>query len=391
MVNAGKPVDDVLDQLMPLLSEGDTVMDGGNSNYKDTVVRQALLATRGLHFVGAGISGGEEGAFLGPSIMPGGSRQGYENLKDVLDAIAAKNEQGEVCCGYIGEGGAGHFVKMVHNGIEYAEMALIAEVYTHLRQDVKMPVDEIAGLFSQWNNSPLGNYLLEITADILRRKDSDGEPLLDKILDQAGAKGTGGWTTIAAAELGVPIPSMAEALFARFASSMPKQRSTYSSVYPSGGNGRAVPGMLFLYQFCRLMNHHQGMNLIKAASDAHQWNIDTSSLLRIWSGGCIIRSQLLQILRKGWDDADGDVLLHPYTVSFVDGRYGAVTEAMAALMSGDNAYPVMSASLQYFKAMKEYRSNAYMIQAQRDYFGAHTYQRVDDPGGAAHHTEWNKT
>lgn len=390
MVNAGKAVDAVIEELLPGLQAGDVLIDGGNSHYSDTVRREQLLRSKGIHFVGAGISGGEEGALHGPAIMPGGSPEGYAVVKPLLDAIAARNAQGEICCQYIGEEGSGHFVKMVHNGIEYAEMALIAEVYSYLRYGTGMPVADIARLFDSWNKADTASYLLEITIDILRYKDDDGELLLDKILDQAGNKGTGSWTSVAAAELGVATPSLTAALYARYVSAQHAQRQQYASVYDREPDTHQ-PDLLALqmaYQFCRLMHHHQGFSLIRAASDALGWKVDMASLLTIWSGGCIIRSALLGLLKQGWEDAAGDVLMHGYTRSLVAGYIEKIQDAILLVAGSTLASPVMMAGLQYFKQCTEARSNAYMIQAQRDYFGAHSFILSADPLKKSRHVDW---
>jgi 6-phosphogluconate dehydrogenase len=390
MVNAGKAVDAVIEELLPGLQAGDVLIDGGNSHYSDTVRREQMLKLKGVYFVGAGISGGEEGALHGPAIMPGGSREGYGIVKEVLDAIAARNADGEICCQYIGEEGSGHFVKMVHNGIEYAEMALIAEVYSYLRYGAGMPVADIAGLFESWNKGDTASYLLEITIDILRYKDEDGGLLLDKILDQAGNKGTGSWTSVAAAELGVATPSLTAALYARYLSAQHAQRQEYASVYDVAYE-TAEPDLTALqmaYQLCRLMHHHQGFSLIRAASDAHGWKVDMASLLTIWSGGCIIRSVLLGLLKEGWEEAGGDVLMHAYTRSLAAGYYTQIQQSALLVGGSVAASPVMMAGLQYFKQCTEARSNAYMIQAQRDYFGAHSFVLSNDPLKKSRHVDW---
>jgi 6-phosphogluconate dehydrogenase len=390
MVNAGSAVDDVVAQLKPLLEHGDVIVDGGNSHFRDTASRQRSLAADGIHFVGTGVSGGEEGALLGPSIMPGGSLEGYQLIKDILQAIAARNESGEVCCDYIGEGGAGHFVKMVHNGIEYAEMQLIAEIYSHLRNDQLKTPDAIADIFERWDRVEAGSYLLGITADILRFKDIDGSSLIDNIADVAGNKGTGGWTTMAACEMGVPVPAMTEALFSRYLSSFKEDRTGYSQLYSSRHHTLIIEetSLLHTYMFCRIMNHHQGMKLIGEASDNFGWGINTAVLLRIWSAGCIIRSTLLATLREGWDFAGADAMKHPYVKDLINGHIAGIKDTVSKLALSAQAYPVTSSCLEYYKGMISSRTNANIIQAQRDYFGAHTYQRTDDASGMPHHTKW---
>lgn len=390
MVNAGAAVDDVIGQIAPLLSSGDVLVDGGNSLYQHTNQRQKKLAEQGIHYVGAGVSGGEEGALLGPSIMPGCSREAYGLVSDILASIAARNELNEVCCDYIGEGGAGHFVKMVHNGIEYAEMQLIAEIYSHLRFDQLTSTTDIADIFDDWNRGEAASYLLGITADILRFNDVDGIPLIDKIQDVAGNKGTGGWSTVAACEIGVPVSAMAEALFSRYQSSFKKERESLASQYsfPEVPVRTEISSLLHTYMFCRIINHYQGFTLISQASDEYGWNINTEVLLRIWSGGCIIRSALLARLRDRWKDHGSDVLKHPYVSSLIHTHFANIRETVSKLSLSKQPYPVTSSCLEHFKYMIAPWSNANIIQAQRDYFGAHTYQRIDDPSGKQHHTKW---
>lgn len=389
MVNAGAAVDAVINSVLPHLSVGDVLVDGGNSHYKDTVRREQELKAKGIHFVGAGVSGGEEGALNGPAIMPGGSRDGYKIIKPVLDAIAARNTAGEICCAYIGEEGAGHFVKMVHNGIEYAEMALIAEVFSFLRYDAGMAVEKIASVFDAWNQGDTASYLLEITVDILRYKDVDGQLLLDKILDQSGNKGTGSWTSIAAAELGIATPSLTAALYARYISAQREMRQHNSLLYfaDQASTDASLPAIQRAYQFCRLMNHHQGFALIRAASELHQWQVDMGALLTIWSGGCIIRSALLQLLKEGWEASEGDILKHAYTTSLF-AAYGTEIREVVQVMAGATVpCPVMMAGWTYFGQCTEARSNAYLIQAQRDYFGAHSFSLLSDPQHPLH-VDW---
>lgn len=392
MVPAGTAVDDLLTQLTPLLSEGDFLIDGGNSHYKDTIARQEKLAAQGLFFIGTGISGGEEGARTGPSIMPGGSSTGFEGIKNLLYAMAARNEQGETCCAYIGAGGAGHFVKMAHNGIEYAEMQLIAEIYSHLRYDQQYDVTAIARLFDTWNAGEAGSYLLQITAAILRYTDTDGSLLLDKISDQAGAKGTGSWATIAACELGVAIPSISAALFARFLSTQKSDRVKYSALKTP--NNTPIPltadNLLHVFQFCRIANHIQGLQLIQAASDTYNWNINLESLLQCWSGGCILQSRLITMLREACTSTPVRLLELPFVAAYLQTHFSSVQQHTAALMQSDQPYPVILAGMEYFKYSTCARSNANLLQAQRDYFGAHTYQLLDDPTGKAYHTPWKQ-
>ncbi len=391
MVNAGTAVDDIIDQLRPYLTEGDVVMDGGNSDYKDTQKREQSLKQLGIQFVGCGISGGEHGALKGPAIMPGGSKKGYYLLQDLLHSIAAKNRIGETCCEYIGDGGAGHFVKMVHNGIEYAEMQLIADMYAHLRWDQNLSLEEIHEIFNMWCESECKSYLLEITLDIIRAKDDDGSPLLDKILDKAENKGTGSWTTIAACELGVAVPSLTEALFARYLSHDKKMRENLSLTYPKEQEEIWIDteNLKATYQFCRMMNHIQGLEMIHQASKKYDWQIDIDGLLRTWSGGCIIRSTLLQKLRTGYKK-DQHLLQSAWMVEYINTHWKDIKKAASQLALSNLPYATVHAAIAYFKYITIGKSNANMIQAQRDYFGAHTYQRVDDPESNGFHTQWLK-
>ncbi|HMO40908.1 MAG TPA: NADP-dependent phosphogluconate dehydrogenase [Saprospiraceae bacterium] len=390
MVSAGKAVDAVLEQLRPLLAAGDIIIDGGNSHYQETEKRQAALEAKGIIWLGAGISGGEAGALHGPAIMPGGSREGFEQVKDILYAIAAKNQEQEICCAYVGGGGAGHFVKMVHNGIEYAEMQLIAEIYSYLRYEQNKTPAQIAELFSAWNEGDAESYLLGITVPILQFKDSDGQPLIDKIADVAGNKGTGSWTTIAACELGVPTPSMTEALFARYISAFKKQRTAYNDLYHITTQPVQIDesNLFAIYLFSRIMNHQQGLQLIQAASEAHNWQIDLSSLLTIWTDGCIIRSKLLHIIRHELAAHHNDIMQHPYVQAFIQQHIEHINNAVARMAMSAQAFPVITAALVGFKQLITDRMNTYLIQAQRDYFGAHRYQRTDDPDGKMWHTTW---
>jgi 6-phosphogluconate dehydrogenase len=390
MVNAGQAVDDIVSKLLPLLSIGDVIVDGGNSYFKDTEQRQKQCAEFGIHFLGCGVSGGEEGALKGPSIMPGGSKLGFSLLKDILYAISAKNVDGEICCEYIGEGGSGHFVKMVHNGIEYAEMQLIAEVYSHLRYDQKMILSDIADIFESWNRGEEASYLLEITVEILRFKDDDGQPLLDKISDVAANKGTGSWTTIVACEMGIPIPGISSALFARYLSSFKSKRLKYHTLFsPSQDTFETdIHTIKQTYTMARILNHDQGVRLIKEASETYQWGIDLSALFKTWSGGCIIRSKLLQRFRHDIQGSDNDLLLIPFVAEFIKENMQLVRKTMSILTLSNQPYPTLHNNMEYLKYLTQSASNANLIQAQRDYFGAHTYRRIDDESGTSFHTQW---
>lgn len=388
MINAGPAMDEVLQQLTPLLSEGDVVIDGGNSHFKDTERRMEHLAVQHIHYLGSGISGGEEGALLGPAIMPGGSAEAYALAAPVLTRIAAVNAAGERCCRYIGGGGAGHFVKMVHNGIEYAEMQLIAEVYGLFRWEQGLSPEAIAKIFTQWNEGAAQSYLLEITIDILLKKDDDGFPLLDKISDAAANKGTGSWTTVSACELGVPIPSITAALFARYQSALKKLRTELAVHFKTelAGAQPELDDVYNLYRFCRILNHHQGFRLIQEASASYHWSIELESLASIWSGGCIIRSRLLSDIRP-YLAGHSDILLIPWVADFIKAHHSSIMRAYQSIAGSHAAIPCISAGVEYFKYMSQEESNASLLQAQRDYFGAHTYQRKDLPG-KSFHTDW---
>ncbi|MFZ4558550.1 MAG: NADP-dependent phosphogluconate dehydrogenase [Saprospiraceae bacterium] len=391
MVEAGDAVDALLEQLLLHLETGDVVVDGGNSFYKDTERRQRQLSGKGIFWIGAGISGGEEGALRGPSIMPGGDKVGFEQVNAIFSAIAAKNERGEPCCAYIGTGGAGHFVKMAHNAIEYAEMQLIAELYAHLRYDRHWEANEVATLLEDWNRGESGSYLLEITCAILRYKDSDGRLLLDKISDQAGNKGTGNWALMTAGELGVPVPSLAAGLFSRYLSTLKAERVALSTLRSATGTLR-IPETGILqqaFQFARAMNHLQGLHLVYTASTRYGWQVDLSALLKTWSGGCILRSHLLSVLRADIGSAAGIFDLDLFA-SLLRTHLHAYQETVACLSGSPQAYPVFGAGLEYAKYLSTGAGNANLIQAQRDYFGAHGYRLSDNPAGPLHHADWQR-
>jgi len=386
MVNAGAATDAVINDLLPLLSEGDTIIDGGNAHYKDTERRMALLASEGLYLLGAGVSGGEEGALKGPSIMAGGEEQAYLLVQPFLEAIAAKDYEGQSCCALTGAAGAGHFVKMVHNGIEYAEMQLLAETYDLLRRGLHKSPDEIAAIFEAWEAGEASSYLLEITIDILRKKTTAGW-LLDEILDVAANKGTGAWATIAAAELGVPATLMSEALFARYLSTFLDMRQ--SSIVQQNLSTISIETAVLreAYQIARIVNHHQGIQLIAKASEVFDWNIRLSEIARIWTNGCIIRSTLMEQLVSILKDTER-ILAHPKVAQQTPSHKTALTEVVCAGFQASIEMPCLSAALNYLNGIANAHSAINLVQAQRDYFGAHTYQRRDDPQGAAHHTNW---
>lgn len=386
MVNAGPIVDHVIEDLLPFLSKGDILIDGGNSNYKDSKRRLDYLSSRQIQFIGAGVSGGEEGALTGPSIMPGGSKEAYASIQPYLEAIAAKGEDGKPCCSYIGEEGSGHFVKMVHNGIEYVEMELLAEMYAILTTLGKNPA-EIANIFESWK-SVSNSYLLEITIDILRKKEGN-TPLVEKILDVAANKGTGNWTTIATAELGVPSTLIANALFARFTSSFKTQRQKVAAIFKHSPEVQTieVADLLKAYHFARIINHYQGFQLISEAAKTYQWNIVLSELARVWTNGCIIKSDLMKklvpLLKESNDLLDAPSLQNELLL-----LKPIANKVVAQCILSEIPTSSLSESVNFLNQLKTDRSAANIIQAQRDYFGAHTYKRIHDPLQKNHHTIW---
>jgi len=388
MVNAGSAVDAVINDLTPFLENGDLIIDGGNSHYKDSERRFKDLASQGLQFIGTGVSGGEEGALKGPSIMPGGSKEAYELVESIFTSIAAKDAAGSNCCAYIGNGGAGHFVKMVHNGIEYGEMQLIAEVYGLLRHHMKFDHEQISNLFKEWNASECSSYLLEITADILTKKEGENY-LIDLILDRAGNKGTGGWTTVAATELGVAIPTLTAALYARYQSAQIDLRQAADKIYPANKESLSIgiKDLKVAYQMARIINHHQGYDLIFTASEEYGWDINFKDLSRIWTNGCIIRSKLMEQLSES-DFSEPQILMQEPIRAYVNSNRGKFQEVISRLAASAISAPCFLSSLSYLNGYVESKSLANVIQAQRDYFGAHTYERVDANRGDKFHTNW---
>lgn len=389
MVNAGAAVDAVIEELKPLLSKGDIIIDGGNSFYKDTERRIQELNQYGFHFIGAGISGGEEGALKGPSIMPGGNKEAYAQVQTILESIAAKDANNKPCCAYVANGGSGHFVKMVHNAIEYAEMQLLSEVYDVMRNGLQMSTDATATVFKQWNQTELNSYLLEITIDILQAKENN-ESLLDKILDVGSSKGTGSWSVAAAAELGVPAGMMTSALYARYLSAQKSTRVKAAGVFmfPKTSSVYSVEQLQQAYALARIINHVQGFELIQTAAHKYQWAIIRSELARIWTNGCIIRSSLMEQLAEVLHTEE--LLLHPFVIKSIQQHINELRVVVAACLQQGIAVPALTEAVNYIHAMGTANSAMNLIQAQRDYFGAHTYQRTDDSSGKAYHTQWKK-
>lgn len=390
MVNAGAPTDTVIDELKPFLSAGDILIDGGNSFYKDTERRINDMLLHGIQFIGAGISGGEEGALKGPSIMPGGNKEAYEQVKYYLELIAAKDKNGKACCAYISAGGSGHFVKMVHNAIEYAEMQLLSEVYDVMRNGFDLSPDAIANEFSEWNQTEVNSYLLEITIAILQTKENK-EWLLDKILDVGSSKGTGSWAVASAAELGVPSGMMTAALYARFLSAEKELRIKASEVFKNDRKSFNV-GLNELkeaYTLARIINHYQGFELIKAAAKKYDWTIQLNELARIWTNGCIIRSALMEQFVEVVAESD-HLLLHPTTISQIQKAKPSLIKVCIESLKAGFAVPALSEALNFLNGIVTKESAMNLIQAQRDYFGAHAYERIDDTTGKAHHTQWKQ-
>ncbi|HUE75703.1 MAG TPA: NADP-dependent phosphogluconate dehydrogenase [Chloroflexota bacterium] len=394
MVQAGAPVDAVIGQLLPFLEPGDVVMDGGNSNFKDTERRGRELATAGVHYFGVGISGGEEGALKGPSIMPGGPREAYHLIEPILTKIAAKVPDGP-CTTYIGPGGAGHYVKMIHNGIEYGDMQLIAEAYDLLGRTLGLGAQDISEIFQRWNQGELDSYLIEITARVLAEVDSEtGKPLVDVILDQAGQKGTGRWTSHEALELGIPIPTIDAAIWARTISAFKEER-VHASQYlrgpdapPEANGDKLIEEIRQALYSSKIASYAQGMALLSAASREYKFELNLAEVARIWKGGCIIRAKLLGEIQAAYQkqpDLKNLMLDEAFRQSLNNGQTAWRDVVCTAKLHGVPC-PASSASLDYFDSYRSARLPANLIQGQRDHFGAHTYQRVDRPG--TFHTEW---
>ncbi len=393
MIKAGKVTDEIIDALQALLAPGDVIIDGGNSLYKNTERRATALKKAAIHFIGTGVSGGEEGALKGPSVMPGGAAEAYKIVQPYLEAIAAKDANGKPCCTHVGAGGAGHFVKMIHNGIEYAEMQLLAELTELLQFHNQLPLDAIADVFAEWGSGESNSYLLETTADILRKREG-GDFLVNKILDQAGNKGTGGWSTTAASELGVPATMIAAALFARYTSAHREQRLQAAPMYQNGRNAQRelidLEELKTAYHIARVVNHHQGFHLISEASAHYDWQINMPEVARIWTNGCIIRSNLMENLIAILQNTN-QILQDNKIIELIDNQQFTLNKICQLGLKGNLALPCFQAAYQYLIAYSTARCSANIIQAQRDYFGAHTYRRMDDPEGKAHHTIWKKT
>lgn len=393
MVKAGSPVDAVIEQLDPYLGAGDIIIDCGNSLFRATARRAATLEAAGLRYLGVGVSGGEEGALWGPSIMPGGSAEAWKHVESIFTDIAAKAPTGEPCCAYIGPGGAGHFVKMVHNGIEYVDMQLIAETYFVMRELLGMCADEMQTVFDDWNRGDLSSYLIEITARVLGKRDlHTGKPMVDVIADRAGQKGTGKWTAQEALDLGAAAPTMAEAVFARYLSAIKEERFAASEQLPGPDTGGEREGMIAdlrdaLYA-AKICAYAQGFELMKRASNEYRWGLDLGSIALLWRGGCIIRAQFLERIAEAYRRGPelANLMLDPYFRNAVVSGQRAWRRVVAQAAMEGIPIPALSSSLAYYDSYRRDSLPANLIQAQRDYFGAHTYERLDMPG--SFHTEW---
>ncbi len=399
MIKAGSAVDATIDSLLPLLDDGDIIIDGGNSHFPDTVRRTEYVEKAGKLYIGTGVSGGEEGALNGPSLMPGGSPKAWPFVKEILQAICAKVEDGSPCCDWVGENGAGHFVKMVHNGIEYGDMQLICEAYHLMKNMLGMTADQMHEVFADWMKGDLDSYLIEITRDILAYKDTDGQPIVEKILDTAGQKGTGKWTGIAALDEGVPLTLIGEAVFARCLSAMKEERVAASEILPEITEKKTfteeekkewIENIRCALLASKIVSYAQGYTLMRAAAKTYGWNLNYGGIALMWRGGCIIRSVFLGKIKEAFDKnpALNNLLLDPY-----------FTEKIAALLPGWRKVvaqgalmgmptPAFSCALSYYDGYRNARLPANLLQAQRDFFGAHTYERVDAPRGEFFHTNW---
>ena len=395
MVKAGQAVDDYIEKLLAVLEPGDVIIDGGNSHFPDTARRTAYVESKGLYYIGTGVSGGEEGALKGPSMMPGGSPAAWPLVKPIFQSICAKAD-GAPCCDWVGENGAGHFVKMVHNGIEYGDMQLICEAYQLMRDVLGMSAGEMSKVFADWNRGELDSYLIEITRDILAFEDEDGGAMVDKILDTAGQKGTGKWTAIAALDEGIPLTLIGEAVFARCLSAIKEERVAAAKVFPretpqqADAKAELVDAIRQALFASKIVSYAQGYSLMRAAAKTYGWNLNYGGIALMWRGGCIIRSAFLGRIKEAYDRDPGldNLLLAPYFTEEIKRRIPAWRKVVSAAVAAGIPVPAMSAALSYFDGYTSERLPANLLQAQRDYFGAHTYERVDRPRGEFYHTNW---
>ena len=396
MVKAGAAVDAFIDMVLPHLEDGDIIIDGGNSHFPDTIRRTGYVESKGKLYIGTGVSGGEEGALLGPSIMPGGSPAAWESVKPIFQKISAQTSQGEPCCDWVGENGAGHFVKMVHNGIEYGDMQMICETYQMMKEGLGMTNQEMHEVLTEWNKGELDSYLIEITRDILGYKDEDGNEVVDLILDTAGQKGTGKWTAIAALDVGQPLTLIGEAVFARCLSAIKDERVTASKIL-SGPNAKfkgdkkaLIDDLRQALYAAKIVSYAQGYQLMRAAAQEHKWNLNYGGIALMWRGGCIIRSVFLGKIKKAFDNNPQltNLLLDPFFKKAVEDAQASWRRVVSTATELGIPMPAIGSALSYYDGYRHERLPANLLQAQRDYFGAHTYERVDKPRGEFFHTNW---
>ncbi len=396
LVKAGGAVDAFIEQVLPHLEDGDIIIDGGNSHFPDTIRRAEHVESKGKLYIGTGVSGGEEGALKGPSIMPGGSPAAWDHVKPIFQKICAQTDDGEPCCDWVGENGAGHFVKMVHNGIEYGDMQMICETYQLMREGLGMSNQEMHEVFTEWNEGELDSYLIEITRDILGYKDEDGNEVIDLILDTAGQKGTGKWTAIAALDLGQPLTLIGEAVFARCLSALKESRVNASKVLSGpkpefkGDSKEFVNDLRQALYASKIVSYAQGYQLMRAAAGEYKWNLNYGGIALMWRGGCIIRSVFLGKIKEAFDknvDIE-NLLLDPFFAGAVQKAQDAWRRVITAAVEMGIPVPAMATALAFFDGYRHDRLPANLLQAQRDYFGAHTYERVDKPRGEYFHTNW---
>jgi len=397
MVKAGDVVDQTIEHVLPYLEKGDILIDGGNSLYTDTNRRTKDLAAKGILFIGTGVSGGEEGARFGPSIMPGGNKEAWPHVKEILQAIAAKVEDGTPCCDWVGEDGAGHYVKMVHNGIEYGDMQLIGEAYHLLKEGLGLSADEFAEVFAEWNKGELDSFLIEITAEIFAKKDDDGQPMVDKILDAAGQKGTGKWTAISALDLGMPVTLIGESVFARCLSALKDERVAASKVLEGPKKALTISEKKAFIEdvrralYCsKVISYAQGYMLLRAAEKEMGWNLNMGGIALMWRGGCIIRSVFLGNIKTAYDKNAKltNLLLDDFFSGVLNKYHGSWRKALIHAIEIGVPTPAFSTALAFYDGYRTERLPANLLQAQRDFFGAHTYERVDKPRGQFFHTNW---
>ncbi len=399
LVKAGQPVDDFIEQVLPWLEEGDIVIDGGNSHFPDTIRRTRYLESKGMRYIGTGVSGGEEGALKGPSIMPGGSPEAWPHVKPIFQGIAARVEDGSPCCEWVGSDGAGHYVKMVHNGIEYGDMQMICEAYNLMRGALGMSAEQMHEVFAQWDEGELNSYLIEITRDILGEQDPEtGRPMVDVILDTAGQKGTGKWTSQSALDLGVAAPTIAEAVFARCVSAIKEERVAASKVLTGpepafdGDREAFVEDIRQALYASKICSYAQGYQLLRAAAEEHGWDLNYGEIALMWRGGCIIRARFLGDIKAAFDREPElrNLLLDPFFTDIVEQCQESWRKVIATAVGMGVPVPAFASALAYYDSYRSATLPANLLQAQRDYFGAHTYERVDKPRGEFFHTDWKK-